>query len=100
MTAWAITETPDTPEVHPTIVYADTALAALDVWVEAEGFVPYSELPDDDGTEWVGVDEQGRTWGIFTNTTMYAIPLTQPGGDTRHDGEARRQQAEGVPCGL
>jgi hypothetical protein len=74
-TLWVVTETPDDPNASPLWTgEAESALDALDGFADTEGFVPYSELPDEDGTEWTGVDDKGRTWGIFTNTTVYAVP--------------------------
>lgn len=78
MNEYRITDSPDDPDVSLTLcpITAETPLQALDLFAVNEGFVPYSELPIEDGAEWHGVDEHGRTWGIFTNTTVWALPVT------------------------
>lgn len=100
---WTVTQTPDDPSLNPCWVgEADDALDALDKFADAEGFALYSELladpesygattapedvnpaevrgnadPADPSGEWVGdVQTNGSRWAIFTNTTVWAMPL-------------------------
>jgi hypothetical protein len=85
---WVVTETPDDPSLNPWWVgEARDALHALDQFAEAEGFAPYSALVDPrvDVTSahehegWLGQDEHGEVWAIFTNTTVYALPFDVDG---------------------
>lgn len=78
MTEHVVTETPDDWKASPPlwIGEATDAMAALDAFAEQEGFAPYSEIVKlDEHKGMVDVDEHGRTWAIFTNTTVYAVPV-------------------------
>lgn len=53
------------------VVQAVNGLKALDAYSVAQGFVPYSDLPDLD--DWIGRDEHGL-FATMTNRTIWAIP--------------------------
>lgn len=54
-------------------IEAETPLAALDAYAVKEGFVPYSELPVEEGDgEWTYTLPDGRLAGIFTNYEISA----------------------------
>lgn len=82
---WVVTETPDDPSLSACwIGEATDALAALDTFAIEEGFSPYSDLIDprdphllsQEETEgWIGQTEDGLVWAIFTNTTVWALPV-------------------------
>jgi hypothetical protein len=107
---FAVTETPDDPSLNPCWVgIAANAVDALDRYARSQGFAGYT------GTEMeaeVGIfadpmpgfpgvaGEDGGVYAVFTNTTIYAIPIL--GVDEGHDWEIRsiveREAEENAPA--
>jgi len=55
-------------------VTAVNSLDALNRYAVAEGFSNYEDLGDQ-LRDWVGIDQYGL-WGVFTNATIWAIPIS------------------------
>jgi hypothetical protein len=81
---YAVTETPDDPSLNAYWVgEARTALEALDAFAEEDGWTPYSLLVDprysspEEAEGWLCQREDGTVAAIFTNTTLYALPVAR-----------------------
>ncbi len=96
---WVVTENP--ADVHATLWTgrAKTAIEALDAFAEEKEFARYSDLlsgsAGPEHAEGLVGDVQfdGSRWAIFTNTTVYAIPVTtveRPLLGPQHDVEPER----------
>ena len=68
-----ITTNPDDPEEgYEAIVEAVNQLEALDKYAVSQGFAEYSSVEGLE--ESLGIDTHGF-WGVFTNYTIWAIPI-------------------------
>lgn len=56
------------------LVDAGRPIEALDKYAVDEGFVPYSELPEEDGQHWT-YEVDGVLHGVFTNYEIRAVPV-------------------------
>jgi hypothetical protein len=71
---WVVTDTPGDLTDPLWEGEAFSPLDALDRFADDRGFAPYSlQLKTPEGEGLIG-EENGVTWAIFTNTTVWAIP--------------------------
>jgi hypothetical protein len=93
--AYVVTETPDDPSLNACWVgWASNGVDALGRYTRTEGFGGYTrptDVGDDGGVARYALDEEQSAFGacaVFTNTTIYAVPLD---GLTKDDVADARQ---------